>query len=56
MNLDNLEPGLSHLSRKKSAILKLPQKVSDEEAAKHEAHREQGSVGVRRLDNVHGCG
>lgn len=32
------------------AILELAEEVSDEEAAEHEAHAQQGSVGVRPLN------
>lgn len=38
---------LTHLSWKKCSIFKLPQEESNEEAAKHEAHGEQGCVRVR---------
>lgn len=40
------------LPRKKSAILELSQEVSDEEAAQHEAHREQCCIWVWRVNGV----
>lgn len=40
------------LPRKKSAILELPQEVSDEEAAQHEAHGEQCCIWVWRVNGV----
>lgn len=45
-------PQKADLSRKESAILELPQEVSDEEAAQHEAHGEEGCVGVGRVKGV----
>lgn len=40
----------SYRAGKVLAVLELTEEVSNEEAAKHEAHAEQGSVGVRPLD------
>lgn len=40
------------LPGKKSAVLELPQEVSDEEATQHEAHREQRCIGVGRVNSV----
>lgn len=42
----------THLSRKKSAVLELPQKIGNEKASQHEAHGQQGCVGVRWFNCV----
>lgn len=43
---------LTHLSWKKCPVFELPQEESNEEAAKHEAHGEQGCVRVRWFHTV----
>lgn len=42
----------THLSWKKCPVLKLAQEIGNKEASKHEAHGQQGRVGVRGLDSV----
>lgn len=50
-DVQTLESG-TNLPRKKSAILELPQEVSDEEAAQHEAHGQQCCIWVWRVNGV----
>ena len=50
--LGNIQSQTTHLSWKKCSILELAQEKSNKETAKHEAHGEEGCVGVRQLNIV----
>lgn len=47
----SITANFSHLSREKGPILELAQEEGNKETAQHEAHGEQGSVGVRLFDS-----